>query len=421
MRAKDLTQGSIAYHSELNPAVWDNDTLRLDARYKLLEIAKRVIEYLEVPNFKLLDVVLRGSMVNYNYTAYSDFDLHIITDYSTLKCDITEPFYMAKKKIWNDEHDITIKGHEVELYIEDKDEENSSEGIYSVLDNTWLKKPVNDPPTIDELSVNKKARDLMTQINRAVKSGNVDDMDRLKNKIKNMRQAGLDSNGEFSVENLAFKILRNKKLIEKLYKAIQHGIDQKLSLDERRKNKKKSKRRGYPMGGYYGYYWGGGYDSDSGGGDSGGGDGGGGGESISKDFANTLIDASQGPWTVVEAMGGVEMRASSILASTLASKPEEVNDRLKKFVEFKRNNPTQAWGGSDTLFVSQGVLAQAIPKLRHAHLNRDVSVFYTMEGRDPTVLKVYGVFSHKESGTSKGDNNQRIQRQLASQLKQAKI
>jgi hypothetical protein len=45
MRARDLTKGNIAYHDELNPAVWDGRELRVDVRYKLLEIAKRFIEY----------------------------------------------------------------------------------------------------------------------------------------------------------------------------------------------------------------------------------------------------------------------------------------------------------------------------------------------------------------------------------------
>jgi hypothetical protein len=70
MRARDLTKGSIAYHNTLNQDVWDGNDLRVDVRYKLLEIAKRFIEYLEVPIFKLEDVILRGSLVNYNYTQY---------------------------------------------------------------------------------------------------------------------------------------------------------------------------------------------------------------------------------------------------------------------------------------------------------------------------------------------------------------
>jgi hypothetical protein len=232
MRARDLTKGSVAYHDTLNQDVWSGSELRVDVRYKLLEIAKRFVEYLDVPNFKLVDVILRGSLTNYNYTQYSDFDLHIVTDYAALDCDITEPFYMAKKKIWNDEHDITIKGHEVELYVEDRDEENASEGMYSVLDNRWHKRPKYQQPDIDDRAVNSKARDLMTQINRAVKIGSVEDITRLQDKIRNMRQSGLDTGGEFSTENLAFKIIRNKGYLNRLYKNKNSKFDQELSLDE---------------------------------------------------------------------------------------------------------------------------------------------------------------------------------------------
>ena len=232
MRARDLTKGNIAYHNTLNQDVWDHNELRVDVRYKLLEIAHRFVEYLDVPNFKLVDVILRGSLTNYNYTQYSDFDLHIVTDFTTLDCDITEPFYMAKKKIWNDEHDITIKGHEVELYVEDKDAKNVSEGTYSVLDAKWVRVPKHQQPDINDRAVSAKARDLMTQINRAVKQGSVEDITRLQDKIRLMRQAGLDASGEFSTENLAFKIIRNKKFLDKLYKTKNQRVDQELSLDE---------------------------------------------------------------------------------------------------------------------------------------------------------------------------------------------
>jgi len=232
MRARDLTKGNIAYHDTLNPEVWKGDELRVDVRYKLLEIAKRFIEYLEVPDFKLEDIILRGSLVNYNYTQYSDFDLHIVTDFTAIKGDITEAFYLAKKKIWNDEHDITIKGHEVELYVEDRAAKNTSEGTYSVLDADWLRTPKYQQPDIDDRAVSAKARDLMTQINRAVRAGSVEDITRLQDKIRNMRQAGLDAGGEFSTENLAYKIIRNKKFLDKLYKTKNSKVDQELSLDE---------------------------------------------------------------------------------------------------------------------------------------------------------------------------------------------
>jgi hypothetical protein len=228
----NLVPGNIAYHKKLNPNVWEGTKLRTDVRYKLLAIAKRFVEYLDIPNFKLSDVILRGSLVNYNYTVYSDFDLHIVTDFTALDCDITEAFYMAKKKIWNDEHDITIKGHEVELYIEDVDAVNVSEGTYSVLDSEWLRTPKYKEPEINDRAVNAKARDLMTQINRARKSNDAEQIQKLQDKIKNMRQAGLDAEGEFSTENLAFKIIRNKGYLDRLFKAKNQAIDQELSLDE---------------------------------------------------------------------------------------------------------------------------------------------------------------------------------------------
>jgi len=138
------------------------------------------------------------------------------------------------------------------------------------------------------------------------------------------------------------------------------------------------------------------------------------------DLTKVLLACQQGAWTTMESAGAVEVRASGMLGNTLADKPADIEERLKEFIKYKQANPTAAWGKSDTNFNATGPLGQAIPKLRHAHLNRDISVFYTIEGRDPTVLKIYGVFRHKESGTSTSSNI-KIQKQLASQLKQVKL
>ena len=64
MRINDFTKDNIAYHDQLNSHLWENNTLKLSVRVKLLEIAKRFIDYLEVPDFKLVDIVFRGSLVN---------------------------------------------------------------------------------------------------------------------------------------------------------------------------------------------------------------------------------------------------------------------------------------------------------------------------------------------------------------------
>lgn len=227
---KFSTKHNVGYHEELNPAAWDSDAMKKEVRLKLLQIAKVFIEYLEIPNFKPIDIVLTGSLANYNWTQYSDFDLHVITDYDTLECDdIAEAFYQAKKRIWNDEHDITINGHEVELYVEDVNRPPVSQGIFSVLNNKWIKQPDYNPPKINDTAVEYKASALAQLIDKSL-GGDPEDLSRVLAKVYKMRQAGLDAGGEFSTENLAFKVLRNQGYIDKLKKAKAQAQDRLLSL-----------------------------------------------------------------------------------------------------------------------------------------------------------------------------------------------
>jgi len=230
MKAQEFVQTNVAYHNELNPVAWQGTNLKLEVRYKLLSAAKVFIDYLEVPGFQVLDVVLTGSMANYNYTKFSDFDVHVVTKYADLQCDnLAKAFYTAKKQIWNDAHNISIKGHEVELYVEDIEEPPVSGGVFGLLDNKWLTKPSYNPPQINNSAVNAKVRDLITQIQYTIQ-GDSTDIKHVMDKIKHMRRAGLDKNGEFSVENLAFKILRNEGYIEKLYNTFTQRQDSELSL-----------------------------------------------------------------------------------------------------------------------------------------------------------------------------------------------
>lgn len=227
----DYTSGNIDYHKTLSPLAWEDNKLRQEVQLKLLEIARAFVGYLDIPNFKIEDIVLTGSMANYNYTSFSDFDVHVVTKYSDLQCDnIAEAFYRAKKEIWNNEHDITIRGHDAELYVEDTETPPVSGGMYSILRDEWITEPEYDPPKINNTAVNAKARDLITQIEHAI-DGDAQDIERLRTKIRNMRRAGLDMGGEFSVENLAFKILRNEGYLDKLHNAQTKKVDKQLSLE----------------------------------------------------------------------------------------------------------------------------------------------------------------------------------------------
>lgn len=229
---KNFSQGNIAYHPQLAPEAWQKNRLRREIRYKLLNSAKYFIQSLNIPGFRLLDIVLTGSMANYNYTRYSDFDVHVITNYQDLDCDdVAEELYRAKKSIWNERHDIVVRGHEVEMYVEDVNEPPVSAGMYSLLDDQWLRIPSYRPPGIDDRALNNKVHDLIRLIEKTmVNADDPDDIDRLSNKLRKMRQAGLDANGEYSVENLAYKILRNLGYLDRLYQAYNQELDQDLGL-----------------------------------------------------------------------------------------------------------------------------------------------------------------------------------------------
>lgn len=231
MNVTDIT-GQVEYNDTLNPRAWKDDRLRPDVRLALLKAARIFIDYLDVENFRLLDIVLTGSIANYNYTRYSDFDLHILTRYSDLRCDnLAEAFYRAKKSLWNDQHDITIAGHDVELYVEDIDQPPVSSGVYSVLDDRWIKHPEYAPPSIDDRALALKVSDLVQQIDQAISnSDNPDDVQRIVTKLRKMRQSGLEATGEFGIENLAFKVLRNMDYISRLHQELTRRQDEEISI-----------------------------------------------------------------------------------------------------------------------------------------------------------------------------------------------
>jgi predicted nucleotidyltransferase len=234
MRIQDIVKKTTAYHDELCPAAWLNGTLRGEVRERLIGIAQLFISYLEVNGFEVKDIVLTGSLANYNWTEFSDFDLHVVTDYRNLECDdLAEAFYRAKKTIWNERHDITIYAHEVELYVEDVNEPPVSGGVYSVLHDHWIKEPRQENPNINDTAIVHKVQDLVDQIERNIASADdPEDLRRLTDKISKMRKNGLADGGEFSVENLTFKTLRNLGIIKALHDAYAERQDAVMSLNE---------------------------------------------------------------------------------------------------------------------------------------------------------------------------------------------
>ena len=222
----------------LNPELWDGMKLDPEVRRKLIEIAIHFAEYLDIPEESVEDVTFTGSMANFHYGPKSDIDLHIVLDYKDIddNVDLVKKMLRAKKALYNDRHDIKIKDREVELYPQDASEPHYSTAVYSVKNGEWITKPTPVYVDIDDAMIRRKAEELMDKGRLVINTEDLDDkierLEKFKDKIMDMRKAGLEKGGEFSIENLIFKKLRNNGFLEKLLMAINNNIDKSLSLDE---------------------------------------------------------------------------------------------------------------------------------------------------------------------------------------------
>lgn len=221
----------VVYHDTLNPKLWENNQLITEVRYKLMAIAMHFAKFLNVPELNLRDVTISGSNAAYGYADSSDLDLHLVVDMPHDHPELAE-LYSAKKNEYNFTHDITVKGIDVELYVQDVQQPHRSAGIYSLLRDTWISKPKYEPPTIRDQDVMSKARNYSARINAAMRSNDLNKCKQTMAEIRKLRQAGLEKGGEYSVENLAFKLLRARGKIDKFRRHINKLQSAELSLGE---------------------------------------------------------------------------------------------------------------------------------------------------------------------------------------------
>lgn len=205
--------------SELNPAIWDGDELKPKLRVSLLKIAKYFYKFLGI-QAPVKDVTLTGSNANYNWTGKSDIDLHILINYKSINDNeiLVRDYMMAKKSLWNTKYPIKYKGMNIELYAQDTNEPHASSGVYSIYKNNWLMKPDSEMISIEDAAIDKKAKPYEYEIdNLDVKDDQLlDKISGIKKRLKELRQSGLGTVGEYSIENLAFKALRNSGHLAKL-------------------------------------------------------------------------------------------------------------------------------------------------------------------------------------------------------------
>ena len=238
------------YHDELNPVFWTKKVKGDDVewvfdervRKKLLKIADEFFEKFDdiLKEKDIVDIQLTGSIANFNYTPLSDLDVHVIVNLEGIDDEnpkILKSALDGIRFVWNLRHNISIRGYDVETYVQDEKEPHVASGLFSLLNNKWIKNPVYDPPEIDEQDVEKKFSSIAYEIDQlhtrlislTPLPQNAKELYKrgvkLKEKIMKMRKEGLSKEGEFSIGNLAFKKLRNGGYIEKLIDLTSEAYD----------------------------------------------------------------------------------------------------------------------------------------------------------------------------------------------------
>jgi hypothetical protein len=225
-----IVDTAIIFHDTLNPRLWKNNQLKSQIRYQLLKIAKHFINFIDVPKINLVDITVSGSNAAYTYTPQSDLDLHLIVNIPNDQVQNLKSLFDAKKNQYNFKYNLMIKGINVEVYVQDSTQAHHSAGIYSVLDDRWISEPKAERVSIRDSDVEDKVNNYTGKIKLALKSNNVELVKAVSQEISNIRKAGLEKAGEFSVENVAFKVLRNQGYIGKLRQHIDNLETQALSL-----------------------------------------------------------------------------------------------------------------------------------------------------------------------------------------------
>ena len=239
---------SFKINNTLNNEIWDYDssvndkepTINNEVKDILFEVSDDFINFLGV-DIDVEDITMTGSLSNYNWSSFSDVDLHILVDFgsSNIPKKVLRELFNAKQGIWNSLRDITVYGYEVEIYVQDSEEPHFSSGVYSVLNDEWIVSPNKLETSWDEKKVLKKSKEWMGIIDGLYRKSNIQSSEeilnliqKVKEKLKKFRKCGLEDGGEFSYENLAFKFLRRNGYLKKLSDLKNKVTDESLSLEE---------------------------------------------------------------------------------------------------------------------------------------------------------------------------------------------
>jgi len=233
----------LTIHDRLNSKFWSGlhgERLNAGVSDHLKAVVQDFFNDLKLEGVDLEDITLTGSLANYNYTKFSDIDLHMLVDFSKIdeNTELVREYFNAKTSNWNKKHNITVFGYEIELYVQNINEDHHSTGVFSLMNGEWIAQPNRIEPEIDGEMIKRKANSFIDMIERAedlydekkyLDAHNF--AKKLVKKIKKFRQSGLEDKGEYSYENLTFKYLRNKEHMKLLFDLRDKSYDKEMSLE----------------------------------------------------------------------------------------------------------------------------------------------------------------------------------------------
>ena len=245
----DVDLSTLSKKNSLNPNIWDGMKLNPKIRLKLLDIADDFWEFVDVKWVDPISIILTGSICNFNWSDASDIDLHLVVDYSEVdeKTEFVKQFFDMKKNEWNENHSsLEIMGFNVELYVQDSNADLASQGVYDLEENKWISEPSMPQGNFaeeNETAISDLAARIMTLIDEleneiaiakdTYKSRYFGELaSEFVSHIHKMRHDSLEKQGEDSIGNMVYKVLRRSGYIDKIYDAIYLAYDKENSIDE---------------------------------------------------------------------------------------------------------------------------------------------------------------------------------------------
>jgi hypothetical protein len=223
----------------LYPPLWSKDKLSPAAKSQLIRIAEWALTDLNIPNAKMEDATISGSIANFNYSSFSDVDLHIFINIDHVENPrMVEAYMRTYSTVWNAEHEITLFGLPVNIFVKNAHGTELSAGIYSVMKSQWIRKPkpmklevTREEVLAVTLPYADKIETALDNYEKNPGAAPCASYSGLRTDLRKFRKKHLEKDGELGVGNLAYKVLRRAGLINRLEQLFVRCTDATYSIE----------------------------------------------------------------------------------------------------------------------------------------------------------------------------------------------